>query len=55
MMDFIDFIEELEEKNIDILIYPLGLEANKYMVKESDISIWQDKLNSLNIQLKIKK
>ncbi len=55
MMDFTDFIEELEQKGVEVLIYPIGLEVNNFIPKSEDIAIWQDKLSFLNLNFKIKK
>ncbi len=53
-MDFFDFVEDLLSKEVEVIIYPIGLESQNFIAKEEDIKIWQDKLLSLGIKLKIK-
>lgn len=53
-MDFFDFVEELLKKDIKVAIYPVGLQSNGFLAKSEDIKIWQDKLLSLNIKIKIR-
>jgi len=49
IMDFFDFLDEIESK--DIYIYLVGLDGKK--ADKKDINIWLKKLNELNLDYKV--